>query len=191
MLTRSLEPKKAASRSALASTIQVKATPANNRFKNMMPVKPESQRATESFDELIPPSSVGPFVPSTGKRPALRELYNRSPSPVADAINDTPIKTSAKPSFIRRPLNEPSAYPPSSPVAQRKAASEDLVITDSVGKPPRSRYDAPEIMETPIKKTAQQRIDLYATPEGKAQESKKKSASIFERLGWDDDFDDL
>ncbi|PON20980.1 hypothetical protein TGAM01_v210159 [Trichoderma gamsii] len=185
------KPKKAASRSALASAVQVKATPANNRFKNMMPVKAESQKATESFDEIIPPSSVGPFVPSTGKRPVLRELYNRSPSPVLEAIGDTPIKTSAKPSFIRRPLNEQSAYPPSSPVAQRNTASEDFVITDSVRKPPRSRPEASGVMETPIKKTTQQRIDLYATPEGKAQESKKKNASIFEKLGWDDDFDDL
>jgi hypothetical protein len=158
----------------------------------MMPAKSEEgQKFMESYDELIPPSSVGAFVPSTGKRPALRELYKRSPSPVMDAIGDTPIKTSAKPSFIRRPINEQPAYPPSSPAVQRKEASEDFVITDSVGKPSRTRYEAPEIMETPIKKTTQQRIDLCATPQGKLQESKGKGVSIFERLGWDDDFDDL
>lgn len=159
----------------------------------MMPVKSEEgHKSTEGFDELIPPSSVTAFVPSsTGKRPALRELYRRSPSPAADAIGDTPIKTSAKPSFIRRPLNEQPAYPPSSPAIQRNGASEDAVITDSAVKPTRTRYEAPELMETPIKKTTQQRIDLYATPEAKAQESKAKSVSIFERLGWDDDFDDL
>ncbi|KAL7792910.1 DNA replication regulator SLD3 domain-containing protein [Trichoderma ceciliae] len=184
--------KRAPLRSYLASAVQVKATPANNRFKNMMPTKSEEgQKFTEGFDELIPPSSVTAFVPSTGRRPALRELYKRSPSPVMDAIGDTPIKTSAKPSFIRRPVNEQPAYPPSSPAIQRERASDDFAITDSVVRPTRTRYEAPEIMETPIKKTTQQRIDLYATPQGKPQESKEKSVSIFERLGWDDDFDDL
>ncbi|RFU79965.1 dna replication regulator sld3 [Trichoderma arundinaceum] len=185
--------KRAPVRSSLASAVQVKATPANNRFKNMMPAKSfeEGQRFTEGFDELIPPSSVAAFVPSTGKRPALRELYKRSPSPAIDAIGDTPIKTSAKPSFIRRPANEQPAYLPSSPAVQRKGVSEDFVITDSAVKPTRTRHEAADLMETPIKKTTQQRIDLYATPEGKSRESKGKSVSIFERLGWDDDFDDL
>ncbi|KAL7936258.1 DNA replication regulator SLD3 domain-containing protein [Trichoderma chlorosporum] len=179
-------------RSTPASTIQVKATPANNRFKNMMPVKPvEGQLFSGNFDELIPPSSVTAFVPSTGKRPALRELYKRSPSPATDAIGDTPTKTSAKPSFIRRPINEQPAYPPSSPAIQRTRAPEDFVITDSVVKPTRTRDEGPDLMETPIKKTTQQRLDLYATPQTKSQETKRKSVSIFERLGWDDDFDDL
>ncbi|KAL6868486.1 DNA replication regulator SLD3 domain-containing protein [Trichoderma novae-zelandiae] len=185
--------KRAPLRGALASAVQVKATPANNRFKNMMPIKSnESQTFSEGFDELIPPSSVTAFVPSTGKRPALRETYKRSPSPATDAVGDTPTKSSAKPSFIRRPLNEPPLYPPSSPAMQRTAASEDLVVTDGVVKPARtSAYEAADLMETPIKKTPQQRIDLYATPQTKQQESKGKSASIFDRLGWNDDFDDL
>lgn len=170
----------------------VKATPANNRFKNMMPAKKaEGQIFSESFDELIPPSSVTAFVPSTGKKPALRELYKRSPSPVMDAVGDTPTRTSAKPSFLRRPLNEQPAYPPSSPAIQRMRAPEDFVVTDSVVKPARTRYEAPDLIETPIKKSTQQRLDLYATPQTKSQEPKGKGVSIFERLGWDDDFDDL
>ncbi|KAK0763116.1 hypothetical protein N5P37_004100 [Trichoderma harzianum] len=186
------KPKRAPPRSIPASAIQVKATPANNRFKNMMPAKKaESQIFSEGFDELIPPSSVTAFVPSTGKKPALRELYKRSPSPVMDAIGDTPTKTSAKPSFLRRPLNEQPAYPPSSPAVQRTRAPEDFVVTDSVVKPARTRHEAPDLIETPIKKSTQQRLDLYATPQTKSQEPKGKSVSIFERLGWDDDFDDL
>ncbi|KAH6606543.1 dna replication regulator sld3 [Trichoderma cornu-damae] len=184
--------RRAPPRSSAASAVQVKATPANPRFKNMMPAKSEGgQRSAEGFDELIPPSSVTAFVPSTGKRPALRELYKRSPSPAMDAIGDTPIKTSAKPSFIRRPVNEQPAYPPSSPAIRRKGAPEDSVVTDGAVKPARTSYGAPDIVETPIKKTTQQRISLYATPQGKPQESKGKGVSIFERLGWDDDFDDL
>ncbi|UKZ77452.1 hypothetical protein TrVFT333_005173 [Trichoderma virens FT-333] len=47
--------KRAPPRSNPASAIQVKATPANNRFKNMMPAKlAEGQKFSESFDELIP-----------------------------------------------------------------------------------------------------------------------------------------
>ncbi|PNP49264.1 hypothetical protein THARTR1_09979 [Trichoderma harzianum] len=183
--------KRAPPRSTPASTVQVKATPANNRFKNMMPAKQAEGQKFESFDELIPPSSVTAFVPSTGKRPTLRELYKRSPSPVMDAIGDTPTKTSAKPSFLRRPVNEQPAYPPSSPAVQRTRAPEDFVVTDSVVKPSRTRYEAPDLIETPIKKSTQQRLDLYATPLTKSQEPKEKSVSIFERLGWDDDFDDL
>ncbi|PTB65385.1 hypothetical protein BBK36DRAFT_1205211 [Trichoderma citrinoviride] len=159
-------------RSALASAVQVKATPANNRFKNMMPTKSNGGQA-EGFDELIPPSSVTAFIPSTGKRPALREMYKRSPSPATDTVGDTPTKTSAKPSFIRRPLNEQMTFPPSSPAVQRESNSEDFVVADSAVKPPRtSAYEAPDLMETP-------------------QESKGKSVSIFDRLGWNDDFDDL
>ncbi|KAK4078693.1 uncharacterized protein Triagg1_3024 [Trichoderma aggressivum f. europaeum] len=183
--------KRAPPRSTPASAIQVKATPANNRFKNMMPAKQAEGQKFESFDELIPPSSVTAFVPSTGKRPTLRELYKRSPSPVMDAIGDTPTKTSAKPSFLRRPINEQPAYPPSSPAIQRTRAPEDFVVTDSVVKPARTGYEAPDLIETPIKKSTQQRLDLYATPQTKPQEPKEKSVSIFERLGWDDDFDDL
>ncbi|KAK4079273.1 hypothetical protein Trihar35433_378 [Trichoderma harzianum] len=183
------KPKRAPPRSIPAV---VKATPANNRFKNMMPAKKaEGQIFSEGFDELIPPSSVTAFVPSTGKKPALRELYKRSPSPVMDAVGDTPTKTSAKPSFLRRPLNEQPAYPPSSPAIQRTRVPEDFVVTDSVVKPTRTRYEAPDLIETPIKKSTQQRLDLYATPQTKSQEPKGKSVSIFERLGWDDDFDDL
>ncbi|TFB06289.1 hypothetical protein CCMA1212_001713 [Trichoderma ghanense] len=185
--------KRAPPRSAIASAVQVKATPANNRFKNMMPTKSNGgQVFLEGFDELIPPSSVTAFVPSTGKRPALREIYKRSPSPAADTVGDTPTKTSSKPSFIRRPLDEQSTFPPSSPAIQRRSEYEDLVVTDSAVKPARtSAYEAPDLMETPVKKTTQQRMDLYATPQTKQQEPKGKIGSIFDRLGWNDDFDDL
>ncbi|EGR50487.1 uncharacterized protein TRIREDRAFT_58960 [Trichoderma reesei QM6a] len=166
--------KRAPPRSALASAVQVKATPANNRFKNMMPAKSnEGQTYSEGFDELIPPSSVTAFIPSTGKRPALREMYKRSPSPTTDTVGDTPTKTSAKTSFIRRSLVEQSAIPPSSPAVPRIRKSAAFIVTNSPDKPMKtSAYEGPDLMETP-------------------QEPKGKSVSIFDRLGWNDDFDDL
>lgn len=185
--------KRAPPRSALASAVQVKATPANNRFKNMMPAKSnEGQTYSEGFDELIPPSSVTAFIPSTGKRPALREMYKRSPSPTTDTVGDTPTKTSAKTSFIRRSLVEQSAIPPSSPAVPRIRKSAAFIVTNSPDKPMKtSAYEGPDLMETPVKKSTQQRMDLYATPQTKQQEPKGKSVSIFDRLGWNDDFDDL
>lgn len=63
---------------------------------------------------------------------------------------------------------------------------------DSAVKPSRtSAYEAPDLMETPVKKITQQRMDLYTTPQTKQQEPKGKSVSIFDRLGWNDDLDDL
>jgi hypothetical protein len=190
---RTSELKRAPPRSALASAVQVKATPANNRFKNMMPAKSnEGQTYSEGFDELIPPSSVTAFIPSTGKRPALREMYKRSPSPTTDTVGDTPTKTSAKTSFIRRSLVEQSAIPPSSPAVPRIRKSAAFIVTNSPDKPMKtSAYEGPDLMETPVKKSTQQRMDLYATPQTKQQEPKGKSVSIFDRLGWNDDFDDL
>ncbi|OTA04072.1 hypothetical protein A9Z42_0046100 [Trichoderma parareesei] len=185
--------KRAPPRSALAPAVQVKATPANNRFKNMMPAKSnEGQACSEGFDELIPPSSVVAFVPSTGKRPAFREMYKRSPSPTTDTVGDTPTKTSAKTSFIRRLLAEQSAIPPSSPGVASIRKSAAFIVTNSPDKPTKtSAYEGPDLMETPVKKSIQQRMDLYATPQTKQQEPKGKSVSIFDRLGWNDDFDDL
>ncbi|KAH0499352.1 hypothetical protein TgHK011_006553 [Trichoderma gracile] len=187
--------KRAPPRSALASAVQVKATPANNRFKNMMPTtSKEGQTFSEGFDELIPPSSVTAFIPSTGKRPALREMYKRSPSPTTDTVGDTPTKTLAKTSFIRRLLDEQeqSAFPPSSPAMRSIIKSREFIVMDSAVKPSKtSAYEGPDLMETPVKKSTQQRMDLYATPQTKQQEPKGKSVSIFDRLGWNDDFDDL
>ncbi|KAK5990427.1 hypothetical protein PT974_08695 [Cladobotryum mycophilum] len=171
-------------RPSATSNVQVKATPANNRFKNMMPEKSAASQGmfVESIVDFIPPSSVGTsFIQSTQQRTSHRDMFQRSPSP-EEAVGDTPIK---QPVFIRRPVDELPAIRSSSPVMERRQVSSDDLVPGSVIKKTykshTTTFTEDDISATPIKKPTQRLIFG----------EKEKKVSIYAKLGWDDELDDL
>ncbi|KAG6215186.1 hypothetical protein E4U34_005754 [Claviceps purpurea] len=160
-------------RSTLAPSIQVEATPANNRFKDALPIKLESTstgRPQSNSDDLIPPSSIGHMVPSTEHRHGHRDALADSTSPAMDFLAETPVRASTQHSFIKRLPRDDGTSP------TRHSSSRDA-------------HGDQELMATPIKKSVST-LRFAETPmEGHAARSEK--VSIYERLGWDDEFDDL
>ncbi|UNI14563.1 hypothetical protein JDV02_001180 [Purpureocillium takamizusanense] len=179
---------------ALGSTI-VKATPANNRFWDALAAKREtSAECVYKYDELIPPSSAGPLVPSTASSMGHRDACIGSTSPAMELVGGTPVRPTSQPSFRRRPANEEPAIPPSSPLIERKATNADVpsMATGTTGSHERLGFSTPrrsQVLSTPIKRSA---LDPQAITESPGPEFRsQKNVSIYQRLGWDDDFDDL
>ncbi|QPH01037.1 hypothetical protein C2857_005229 [Epichloe festucae Fl1] len=176
-------------RSSLASSIQVQATPANKRFQDVLAIQPESDagKPLNSTEELIPPSSVGHMVPSTGHRHGHRDA-------LADCVS--PARPSTQHSFIRRMAHDEPAMPPSSPLVGNKAASIDdfapsrSTATASTGARPTSSDGAQGVMATPVKRTVS-RLELIQTPVSAHGPNQLNKVSIYDKLGWDDDFDDI
>lgn len=185
-------------RSSLASSIQVQATPANKRFQDVLATEPGSDagKPLNSTEELIPPSSVGHMVPSTGHRHGHRDALADSVAPAMDLVGGTPARSSTQHSFIRRMAHDEPAMPSSSPLVGNKAANIDdfapcrSTATASMGARPTSPDGTQGVMATPAKRTVS-RLELTQTllsPHGPNQLNK---VSIYDKLGWDDDFDDL
>ncbi|KAH7162804.1 DNA replication regulator SLD3-domain-containing protein [Dactylonectria estremocensis] len=168
-------------RSSLGTSI-VKATPANNRFKDMFAAKSETPADVPlmSTEEVIPPSSIPSMIPSTGLRGGRRDAFRFSPSPVIDRIDSTPTKGS---SFLHRLRNDDPELPPLSPLMQRKALSEIGPVPGTTIKE-RRKIDFTSLRDEGV----------LANPvniEIKQDETLGKSISIYQKLGWDDDLDDL
>lgn len=174
----------------------VKATPANNRYKDVFAAKRECQTSTpmQAADEVIPPSSIGTFVPSTGQRSGFRNPIDLHTSPAVDTVGSTPTKPAASSStFIRRPSNEEPFIPPS-PLARHRKSGQPLAPAASTNTHLQlPKVDEEGVFETPAKKQGNQFVpmespvrqpQIQATPLAKPQ-------SIYEKLGWDDEFDDL
>ncbi|KPM44666.1 hypothetical protein AK830_g1884 [Neonectria ditissima] len=177
-------------RSSLATSV-VKATPANNRFKDMFATKSEAtaEVALMSTEEVIPPSSIPSMVPSTGLRGGRRDAFHFSPSPTMDRIDGTPTK---KTSFLHRLENSGSELPPSSPLMERRTISAEKPIVPGTAVKGQRRNDFTssrdeDIMATPVKATAKDLIGLGARRDQPAG----NTVSIYQKLGWDDDLDDL
>ncbi|KAJ6446228.1 DNA replication regulator Sld3 [Purpureocillium lavendulum] len=187
---------KKVSRGPVGSTI-VKATPANNRFRDALAVKGETiaDCLHDRTEELIPPSSVGHLAPSTASSVGQRDAFIASTSPATELVGGTPIRPTAHASFIRRPPNEEPAIPPSSPLMERKANTVDAFLIPSSAIKTRERLDfmtprRNNVAVTPIKRTAPRPEALSESP-GFVEAHPQKTVSIYQRLGWDDDFDDL
>ncbi|KAK9438768.1 DNA replication regulator Sld3 [Metarhizium brunneum] len=184
-------------RSTLASSIQVKATPANNRFRDVLAMKQESfvDVSLESMEEVIPPSSVDHLVPSTGHRHGHRDAFADSVSPGMDLVGGTPARPSLQASFIRRMASDGLAIPPSSPLFSRNTA-----MVDESPRPQGSAGDtigfrsltkpSNDVMATPVRKNVS-RLDLIQSPVPMKESDQQRTVSIYEKLGWDDDFDDI
>lgn len=178
--------------------IQVKATPANYRFKDA--VSTSDQRGYSSFNipppraqlEAIPSSSV---IPSTAPRNGLRdglEAFHIASTPIASRLQANAVPDSAAPS--RPIMNDPFAQP-SSPLMSRRAAPNTQTHLDvpSIDIAP-SSPSLPRLFATPVKqKTStamafdqeivtstptgpRQTANMFATPAKKAPTSAPPAA---------------
>ncbi|KAF4960714.1 hypothetical protein FSARC_10393 [Fusarium sarcochroum] len=165
-------------RSSLGTSV-VKATPANARFKDVFAPKPETAMDTPlmSTEDIIPPSSLPSMVPSTGFRGGHRNALRQSPTPDFERIGSTPTKAGS--SFIRRPANEQDVlpFPPSSPLLERRTVS----AADLFG--PGTNIDR--------KRKAIKTKNMNDVENQNVEAELAKPASIYQKLGWDDDLDDL
>ncbi|KAK4101685.1 hypothetical protein N658DRAFT_566671 [Parathielavia hyrcaniae] len=106
-----------------ASAVQVKATPANNRYKDALAAENAQSQPTPFLD--IPPSSASVVPASTLPRKFANRLAN--PSPPALRVQATPLrKTSMAPTtaatYQQETLQNSPGVPLSSPIMARKAA---------------------------------------------------------------------
>ncbi|XXG98129.1 hypothetical protein Hte_004450 [Hypoxylon texense] len=198
----------------------IKATPAGRRFIDVLGIgtsnQPNHFRGAESVDRSSIPSSS--LIPSSGPRKRSHEAaFTLDESPAIrrsgtflDQVEATPAKTSnLKQSFSSVPEVDDEAILASSPIMSRKPSLKSF--RDSGIDIPSSPDNG--LTETPVKSRAppvpleglvaatptKRRIlsngsniantGKVSTEAGK--ENPERRQSIFERLGWDDDFDDL
>ncbi|KAF5661135.1 dna replication regulator sld3 [Fusarium heterosporum] len=181
-------------RGSLGASV-VKATPTNARFRDVFASKPDvTDTPMMSTEDAIPPSSLPSMIPSTGYRGAQRNVFGQSPAPDFERIGSTPTKVGT--SFIRRPADDVDVlpFPPSSPSLERRTVSAaDLFNPDgNAARKRKASFSSPrndDILATPVKAVKTKNIDdvenLTVQPE------LTKSMSIYQKLGWDDDLDDL
>lgn len=180
------------------SQIQVKATPANYRFKDA--VSTSDQRNYGSFHIPAPrtelpaiPSSS--FIPSTAPRNGLRdglEAFHIASTPIANKLQANAVPDSAAP--FNPTMNDPFTQP-SSPLMSRRAAPNTRTHLDipSIDIGP-SSPTLPRLFETPIKHRSsanrafigetvtstppapRQTATLFATPAKKAPTSAPPAA---------------
>ncbi|EKJ77039.1 hypothetical protein FPSE_02683 [Fusarium pseudograminearum CS3096] len=157
----------------------VKATPANMRFKDVFASKPNiMDTPLMSTEDVIPPSSLPSMVPSTGLRGGgQRNAFRQNRTPDFERIGSTPTKGAS--TFIRRPANDPDVlpFPPSSPCLERRTVSTANLFNPT-GISDRKR----KAIKT---KNIEDLENMRVEPEP------AKSVSIYQKLGWDDDIDDL
>ncbi|KAJ3473045.1 hypothetical protein NLG97_g10549 [Lecanicillium saksenae] len=173
----------------------VKATPANNRFKDVFALS-QPDTPLHHMDEVIPPSSIGPFIPSTGQRISFRNPMDLNTSPAIDTVGSTPTKRATTANFLHRTNDEPCVPPsplartsnPARPLSTNTSTNNRLQlprVNEETEKPLHSRD---HVFATPAKKQQQM---LIASPVGQLQlqGQSKAQKSIYETLGWDDDYD--
>ncbi|EYB27659.1 hypothetical protein FG05_07098 [Fusarium graminearum] len=157
----------------------VKATPANMRFKDVFASKPNiMDTPLMSTEDVIPPSSLPSMVPSTGLRGGgQRNAFRQNRTPDFERIGSTPTKGVS--TFIRRPADDPDVlpFPPSSPCLERRTVSTANLFNPT-GISGRKR----KAIKT---KSIEDLETMRVEPEP------AKSVSIYQKLGWDDDIDDL
>jgi hypothetical protein len=178
------------------NTPVIKATPANVRFKDAFASRLNiMETPLISIEDVIPPSSLPSMVPSTGYRGGgQRNAFRQSRTPDFERIGSTPTKTAS--TFIRRPADDPDVlpFPPSSPCLERRTASAANLfnptgVTDRKRKVSFESSRNDETLATPVKviktKTIEDLENIRMEPEP------AKPVSIYQKLGWDDDIDDL
>ncbi|KAK4128197.1 hypothetical protein N657DRAFT_7619 [Parathielavia appendiculata] len=107
-----------------ASAVQVKATPANNRYKDVLAAEKAQSQPAPFLD--IPPSSASVVPASTLPRKFANRLHN--PSPSAPRVQSTPLRQPSSSSVMaptaphQQETPRGSGVPLSSPIMARKAA---------------------------------------------------------------------
>lgn len=180
---------------ASTSAVQVEATPANNRFRDVLAARSDNIADTPliSTEDVIPPSSVGHLVPSTGRK-AIHDA-SLGVSSFGAAINSTPVKTSTSSGILRQPHGE-VAIPPSSPLMERKAPTIQQRLSASTNGASRGGFGLSQsrdisVFMTPVKKAVKAQDIAAAENIGLSPMPEAKKVSIYDKLGWDDDLDDL
>lgn len=138
--------------------VQVKATPANYRFKDAMPAA--QMGSYRSFNlpplgtdpDMIPSSSI---VPSTAPRKALRddlEAFHIASTPVASKLQANTVLDSAVAPRYSKPTASDAFIQPSSPLLSRKTASvgQSYLTAPGADNAPSSPV-LPRLFETPTK----------------------------------------
>jgi DNA replication regulator SLD3 len=174
----------------MSNAVQVKATPTNFRFKDMFPAKPElvEDVALLGSEEIIPPSSIGPMVPSTAPRRGYKSALPGSASSTLGAITGTPHRSTLGRLTYQQAANEDEVILPSSPLMCRDLAKHSPDFEDSTR--PVRKLDfmscKPEVAcETPVKGSLSAVSQLAAGVTGGDGEGKK--LTIYQQMGWDDD----
>ncbi|KAF6833732.1 hypothetical protein CPLU01_05330 [Colletotrichum plurivorum] len=190
----SIKKSKKPARHPLFDAVQVKVTPANHRFRDALASESKASSSMSIPMSSIPPSSAS-RIPSTGPRRGHIDVLGITPS---SAIQATPIKQSGQPlGFLSG--NE-LTVPPSSPLMmmRKPARSQHLSIPASAVRERlgRVRSLSPDVglPATPCKQRTINVLEdeVASTPlVDEAPPPQQKTQSIYERLGWDDDFDDL
>ncbi|KAM3514431.1 hypothetical protein MY11210_001875 [Beauveria gryllotalpidicola] len=179
----------------------VKATPANNRFRDVFGYSqghPDSPM--QHMEEAVLASSIGSFIPSTGHRTGFRNPMDLNTSPAIDTVGSTPSKRATTSTFLHRSNDEPCLPP--SPLARTsnnptpRALSSSLSTNKQlqlakVDEGAAKQHGARDhVFATPAKKQKHQQV-LSGSPVGqlRLQDQSEPKKSIYETLGWDDDYD--
>lgn len=172
MLTYPTEQRKPVRNAAAAASnrVQVKATPANYRFKDAVS---GDTRSYSSFNllppktdlEMIPSSSS--VIPSTAPRKSFRDDLRDNLA--AFHIASTPNKVLESPAAATRSISQPATnhkcVPESSPIMARRTApaSHDYLTVPAAGDIGPSSPVLPRIFETPVKQRTMTVPDTFDT----------------------------
>lgn len=158
-----------------------------------MPTAAVTSVPSVGMEEVIPPSSVGTLVPSTVSRRSHWDAAPRNTSPSREAIESTPMKPLKYSNVSQQAVGLESAIPMSSPAMDRTWISPDRLPRSTSPVAPLRRLDfsasrSTMVQESPVKASALERMPPHTSV---PQESKGEEMSIYQKLGWDDDLDDL
>lgn len=184
-------------RSTLAPAVQVKATPTNNRFRDVFGATTAAEYgALLSSEDLVPPSSIGNLIPSTGHRHGHRDALAPIASPSGVPFGETPSRSFSQPAFVKTAAQDQPAMLPSTPSIQRNTAAVGPIARQANHGPameepwPATEGARREIAATPVRNSSS-RMGPLSSPVPFLDAGKAKEMSIYEKLGWDDDFDDI
>lgn len=206
ILTVEAEPKNPVRNAAAANRVQVKATPANFRFRDAISADNRSYGSfnhppPKSVFDMIPSSSS--FIPATAPRNGFRDdlrndlaAFHIASTP--DKVMATPVPARASMTQLTKPPANNDSIPPSSPILLRKTANaprDYRTISVEANFEPSSPI-LPRIFQTPVKQRqpfpatvtdqditstppeSQSRPLLFATPAKKAPTSVPAAAPV-------------
>lgn len=174
--------------------VQVKATPMHNRYRDASGVQSQPAIAfslSRPGDDVVPPSSNPSVIPSTAPRRSFRDALQDSVSPALDTVGSTPAKPAAAGRVEATPLQGGAVSVTPIRQSTRPGPSADTIPGSS---PLMAKRVAPvpysgsvknlkDVFRTPVKARPEQ--EETAAPEG------RRKMSVYERLGWDNELDDL
>ncbi|KAL2756212.1 hypothetical protein ACRALDRAFT_1076488 [Sodiomyces alcalophilus JCM 7366] len=186
-----IKKSKKPTRHPLFQTVQVKATPTSNRFRDALATEPLDP--PDMSPMALPPSSAS-MIPSTAPRRSTGDALDAVPS---SAILATPSRRSA---VSRVDASELASVPGSSPLMARKKARPQQTAGPADAAAQENGLAMPAspaaggILETPVKGSRFFTLpedEIAATPIKSMNKPTAKNVSIYERLGWDNDYDDF